>query len=197
MSPNLMNKLTLNHPEKMLHINKSWFKTAFITDCRHLPRCDLENVITITITENVFNATHVATLGAIISLEFFKLSEVYLEITLLSVVYCDIPDIPHGRVSWQENQCMSGTCRYTPSRTGFGEIYITCDPGYHLSGYGQLLCAGYNRFRTPIPTCQGKIFKFLRMTSQLDVLFYVIWFDIPHYPKFTLTFNSKILPLNE
>ena len=77
---------------------------------------------------------------------------------LFSVAYCNVPTVAHGRVSWTNENCVNGTCRNTTAEYGgFGMIYITCDPGYHLSGYGRLLCAGYNKFRTPIPTCQGKI----------------------------------------
>ena len=153
----------------MVCINNSWFETAFITHCKHLPRCGLENVITI--AENVFNATHVATLGAITSLQFFKLGEIYLEITLLSsVAYCDVPTIPNGRVSWKENQCTSGTCRYTPFRTGFGEIYITCDPGYHLSGYGNCFVLGIIDSGHPFPHVKV---KFLNIWEwQISLIFY-------------------------
>ena len=76
------------------------------------------------------------------------------------VAYCDIPNVAHGHVAWVSSHCniTSGIRRhYHDGVVGFGELYIACDPEYHLVGYGYLVCAGYNRFRTPIPTCQGKI----------------------------------------
>ena len=76
---------------------------------------------------------------------------------LSSVAYCNIPTIANGHVAWTDHHCDDETCRHKSYSLGFGEIYITCDTGYHLSGHGRIICAGYNEFRTSIPTCQGNI----------------------------------------
>ena len=68
----------------------------------------------------------------------------------LVVAYCNVPTVAHGRVFMTEN-CPNRRCI-----PGSGVVHIICDLEYQLIGYGRLICAGYNKFRTPIPTCKGK-----------------------------------------
>ena len=64
------------------------------------------------------------------------------------VALCPVPTIAHGR-KFEGFFCKKdGTCITQAS------LWLTCDPGYILSGFGFLVCNG-GKWDVPVPTCEG------------------------------------------
>ena len=80
----------------------------------------------------------------------FKFYQFVVEFTLITIAaYCTVPVVAHAHVVQTEN-CPNERCI-----PGSGVVYISCDHQYYPAGVGRLICAGYNKFRTPIPKCLG------------------------------------------
>ena len=67
-----------------------------------------------------------------------------------NLAVCTIPTIAHGR-KFYGIFCKdaAGTC-ITQAK-----LWLTCDPGYVISGFSYLICHG-GKWNRPIPTCEGK-----------------------------------------
>ena len=63
---------------------------------------------------------------------------------------CTIPTIAHGRTF--DGFFCNKTARTCITQ---GQLWLTCDPGYVISGFGYMICNG-GQWDRPTPTCTGK-----------------------------------------
>ena len=66
------------------------------------------------------------------------------------VAWCPMPILANGTISHLSQNCPNGQCRVS-TRASF-----SCNPEYHLTGNGQVTCAGYGEWNPAFPICEGK-----------------------------------------
>ena len=67
---------------------------------------------------------------------------------LFRVARCTVPNIAHGR-NFEGFSCKDDGMCITQAL-----LWLTCDLGYVLSGFGFLVCIG-GKWDVPVPTCKG------------------------------------------